>query len=26
MADRPNLLGLDHNEALSHRFDLAIAT
>jgi O-antigen biosynthesis protein len=26
MADHPNLLWLDHNEALSHRFDLAIAT
>jgi O-antigen biosynthesis protein len=26
MADHPNLLWLDYNEALSHRFDLAIAT
>jgi hypothetical protein len=26
MADRPNLLWLNHNEALSHRFDLSIAT
>src|SRR5215469_4317471 len=26
MADHPNVLWLDHNGALSHRFDLAIAT